>query len=453
MRSGQTGHLSSSMVSLARSSRWTQRSGRGRWCARHVIVSTSHLLAYVYAIAIGLLLGAERERRQRKGDRAAFGVRTFALLAITGTLCANLGGWVVVGGLAAVAALVLLGYWRTSRIHPGTTTEVSALATYLLGALSYRDAALAAALAIAIAVRLASKAQLHRFVRSAVSDIELQDALKFLVVAFVVLPILPKRGIGPYGVLNPSRIWLIVVTLTGISWLGYIAVRALGPRLGLLAAGLASGFVSATATTASMGRLSRTTGQMTSAVASAQLASVATFVQLGLVMVVVSPSLALRLVVPIILGVASLSLIGWLGYRKARAARAASSEAQAPVSGRPFSLLPALVLAAILTAALLVGRWGSVSFGPRGAVIAAGAAGLADAHGGALSAATLFAHGNLAWHEALWAIGAAIGSNSVVKCVVALATGGAGFARRFAVGVVLSVAVFLAALGVVIAVA
>jgi uncharacterized membrane protein (DUF4010 family) len=83
-------------------------------------------------------------------------------------------------------------------------------------------------------------------------------------------------------------------------------------------------------------------------------------------------------------------------------------------------------------------------------VIAAGAAGLADAHGGALSAATLFAHGNLGWHEALWAIGAAIGTNSVVKCAVALATGGARFARRFALGLVLSVAVFLTALGMVV---
>ncbi len=426
-------------------------------------MSTAHLLAYVYSLAIGLLLGAERERRQRRGDRAAFGVRTFALLAITGTLCANLGGWMVLGGLVAVAALVLLGYWRTSRLHPGTTTEVSALATYLLGALSYRDAALAAALAIVIAVLLASKAQMHRFVRSAVSDIELQDALKFLVIAFVVLPLLPKRGIGPYGVLNPSRIWLIVVTLTGISWLGYIAVRALGPKLGLLAAGLASGFVSATAATASMGRLSRTTEQLSSAVASAQLSSVATFVQLGLVMIVVSPSLALRLVVPIIVGVTSLSLMAWLGYRRTPATKVSTDARGVPaakvsavageprvVGGHPFSLLPALVLAAILTLALLAGRWGSQSLGPRGAVIAAGAAGLADAHGGALSAATLFAHGNLGWHEALWAIGAAIGSNSIVKCAVALATGGARFARRFALGLVLSVALFLAALGMVV---
>ena len=77
--------------------------------------------------------------------------------------------------------------------------------------------------------------------------------------AFVILPLLPNRGLGPYAVLNPERVWLLVVLLTGIGWVGYIGVRALGPERGLLVTGLAGGFVSASATTASMGRLSRTT--------------------------------------------------------------------------------------------------------------------------------------------------------------------------------------------------
>ena len=95
-----------------------------------------------------------------------------------------------------------------------------------------------------------SKTRIHRFVRRILTEVEVEDAIKFFVVAFVILPLLPDQGVGPYGVLNPAKIWLLVVLLTGIGWVGYIGVRALGPQRGLLVTGLAGGFVSATATTA-----------------------------------------------------------------------------------------------------------------------------------------------------------------------------------------------------------
>ena len=105
---------------------------------------------------------------------------------------------------------------------------------------------------------MVSKGRIHRFAREIVSEIELEDAIKFFVVAFVIPAVAARPGVGPYGVLNPAKIWLLVVLLTGIGWVGYIGVRALGPQRGLLVTGLAGGFVSATATTASMGRVSRT---------------------------------------------------------------------------------------------------------------------------------------------------------------------------------------------------
>lgn len=422
-------------------------------------MTSSHGLAFAYSIAIGLLIGIERERSHRGGPRQALGSRTFALLAAVGTLTALIGTWAVVAGAIVVGGLINAGYRRTNNEDPGTTTEVTAFAVYLLGALCVTDARLAAAVAIVFLILLAGKSRIHAFAREIVTDVEIDDAIKFLVIAFVILPLLPDRDVGPYGALNPSHIWLIVVTLTGISWVGYVAVRALGPRRGLMATGLASGFVSATATTASMGRLSRAPDRFAPAVAGAQIASVATYAQLGVIVAVVSPAVAVRLAVPLVLGAAVLSLVAVVTYRHSppvdRPGATSDGTSPAPagitpvIGGRAFALVPALVLATVLTAALLVGRWGAAVLGPKGAVFASGAAGLADAHAGALSAATQFSRGVLGMGATLAAVGVALVANSIVKCVVAFVSGGSRFGVRFAFGLVASVLTVVATMAIV----
>ena len=206
-------------------------------------MTVDDLLPFVSSLAIGLLVGFERERSNRGEVRQAAGSRTFALLALSGTLAAAFDTWVIAGGLIAVGGLLIVGYQRTSADDPGATTELAALATFLLGALAWTETALAAGLAITVIVLLSAKGQIHSFARNVVTDAEVEDAIKFLVMAFVVLPLLPNRDVGPYRVLNPERIWQLVVALTGISWAGYIATRALGVRRGLLIAGLAGGFI------------------------------------------------------------------------------------------------------------------------------------------------------------------------------------------------------------------
>lgn len=319
------------------------------------------LQPFLVAVAIGLLLGFERERSHNVGVPA--GSRSFALLSLLGAVASSFGGWAVLAGLAGVAALMALAYFRTNAEDPGTTTEIAALVCYLLGALAYSRPALAVALAVVVAVLLLSKNRIHRFAREVVSEIELEDAVKFFVVAFVVLPLLPDRALGPYGVLNPAKVWLLVVLLTGIGWAGYIGVRALGAQRGLLVTGLAGGFVSATATTASMGRLSRTTPGLRAPLASALAASMATFAQLLVVIGYVDAPLLRLLWPPVLVAAAVLAVVVALVYRSA------SSIDQPSTSGpakRPFALRPALVLAAILILALLVGRWGADVLGPRG---------------------------------------------------------------------------------------
>ncbi len=407
------------------------------------------LQPYLVALAIGLMLGFERERSHN--GAVAAGSRSFALLALMGAAAASFGPWVVIAGLAGVGALVALAYVRTSRDDPGTTSEIAALVTYLLGALAYARPAVAVALAVVVVVLLLSKNRIHRFARDIVTEVELEDAVKFFVVAFVVLPLLPDRPLGPYGVLNPAKVWLLVVLLTGIGWVGYIAVRALGPQRGLLITGLAGGFVSASATTASMARLSKTGVGLRAALASALAASLATFLQLLVVIGYVDADVLRRLWLPVVAAALVLVGVAVVVYRgAARDRQEPAAEGTAAPAARPFALRPALILAAILISALLVGRWGAAVLGPQGAILASFAAGLADAHAGSIAAATLAAQGDITIATALAAIGAALGSNLLVKIALAFTAGGRRFGLGFTAGMAAPAAVFAALLVVMI---
>jgi uncharacterized membrane protein (DUF4010 family) len=408
-------------------------------------VSWQTLQPYLVALAIGLLLGLERERSHNRTLSA--GSRTFALLSLLGATAATFGPWVVIAGLVGVGALMALAYFRSSDEDLGTTTEIAALVAYLLGALAYTQPAVAVALAVVVVALLLSKKRIHRFARDIVTEVELEDAVKFFVVAFVILPLLPNRPMGPYGVLNPEKVWLLVVLLTGIGWVGYIGVRALGPQRGLLVTGLAGGFVSASATTASMGRLSRGAVGLRAPLASALAASLATFIQLLVVIGYVDPAVLRRLWPPVVAGALVLACVVAVVYRGATGDGAQTDDNAAAIPvGRPFSLRPALILTAVLVSALLVGRWGADVLGPQGAVLAAFAAGLADAHAGSVAAATLSAQGGITVGTALAAIAAALGSNLLVKVVLAFTAGGRRFGVRFAAGMAAPTAVFAAVL-------
>lgn len=407
------------------------------------------LQPYLVACAIGLLLGFERERSHNRTLPA--GSRSFALLSLLGAVAATFGPWAVVVGLVGIAALMALAYFRTSGEDPGTTTEIAALVTYLLGALAYTQTAVAVALAVVVAGLLVSKGRIHRFARDIVTEVEMDDAIKFFVVAFVILPMLPNQAMGPYGVLNPAKVWLLVVLLTGIGWLGYLGVRALGAERGLLVTGLAGGFVSASATTASMGRLSRTAVGVRAPLASALAASLATFLQLLIVIGYVDPQVLRRLWPPVVAGALVLAGVAGYVYRGAvRDNRATSDEIAGTQSTRPFALRPALVLTAVLVFALLLGRWGADVLGPRGAVLAAFGAGLADAHAGSVAAASLAAKGDITVNTALAAVAAALGSNLLVKIGLAFSAGGRRFGLGFLAGMAAPALVFGAALTAVI---
>lgn len=396
---------------------------------------------YLEATAFGLLVGFERAWTSRHSEQQAAGARTFAVLALAGVAAASAGSGTVAGGAVAIGLLLAAGYVRTAHADLGLTTESAALATYFLGALALDHAALATGAAVVMASVLAAKGPLHRFSREIVSAVEVTDALRFLVAAFVLLPLVPDRALGPYGALNPFKIWLLVVTLTGIGWAGYIAVRFLGSRRGLPVTGFAGGFVSATATSASLARMAKEHRDiMLPALAGMLLASAATLIQLSLVLSVANPDVLTQLAPAALVGVAVLGLeAGLLLWRSRRSARVEEAPG-APAQGRPLRLAPTFVLAATLTAVTLLARWASAVAGASGAIGTAALAGFADAHAPSLAVATVAGTGAVSVHTALLAIGCALATNTAAKVILVAAVGGRGIGARFAAAMVLPVA-------------
>lgn len=188
-------------------------------------VALGHLAT---ALATGLLLGVEREHDNARDSVRPAGSRTFPLIALAGAVSAAVSPVVLCMALVAVAALVIAWYLRTE--EPGATTEIAAIIAFLLGALAWERPELAVPVGVVVAALLAAKRPLHRFARKVVSDQDIRDAMILFVVAFVVLPLLPDRALGPYGVLNPTRVWWLVIAVTVIGWAGYVAARAFGQR-------------------------------------------------------------------------------------------------------------------------------------------------------------------------------------------------------------------------------
>lgn len=392
------------------------------------------------ALGIGLLLGAERERRKGEGPaRGAAGIRTFALVALAGGIAMAVGGGLVLAvALGFVALAVLAAYVLGDRTDPGLTTEVAVVVAFLLGALAQQEPQLAAGIAVVVTILLAAREQLHRLVSRALTEQEVHDALLFAGAALVILPLAPNERIGPYGVFNPFAIWRLVVIVMAIGGAGYAAVRLLGARVGLPLSGLAAGFVSSSATIAAMGARARETPALrTPAVAAAVLSTVATVVQM-VIIVGATDGRTLAQLWPA-MALAGVAAVGYGAVFALRALRDAAADAHQP-GGRAFDLKTAVLFAATVTAVLFVsavlGDW----LGNRGVLLSAAVAGFADTHAAAIAVAGLAAGGRIEPADAVVPILAAFTTNSVTKMVLAAASGGRRFALEVWPGVIATAA-------------
>lgn len=400
------------------------------------------------ALGIGLLVGAERERRKGPDKhRSAAGIRTFALSALVGGVAVALDQpYVFLVVLLVVGGLSLAAYQRKVEREPGLTSEVALLITCLLGALCVTRPAMAAGIGVALVALLAGRDQMHRFVRMALTEAELHDVILFLGMALIALPLAPDRYLGPFGAINPHALVRFVVMIMAVGAMGHICRRLLGAQYGLAVSGLAGGFVSSTATIYSMARLAaRDTLQLRGAAAGAVLSTVATMVQLSLVLWLLLPPLFLMLAWPLALGGAAAAL-----YALALLLSSPMQASVAPgdlVQGHAFELKTTFTLAAFVLLVTLVAAALNAWVGASSLVYSAAATGLVDAHSIVASVSALVGSGKVLLADTPWAVLAALTSNTVTKAVIVCYSGSPAYRWRLLPGLLLVMAaVWLSAL-------
>ncbi len=396
------------------------------------------VLGFAVALGIGLLIGIDRERRKGSGPRrAAAGVRTFAVASLVGAASAYTGGPVLLSvAVAGTFALAIATYVRSTGDDPGITTELALVVTVALGGLAMRDAALAGGLGTVVAIVLSARSALHKFVRTSLTDAEIRSGLILSAASLIVLPILPDQTIGPFDAVNPHKIWIVVILMMTIGAAGHIAVRAVGMNLGLPLVGAVSGFVSSAATIAAMGsRVAAKPELLGPASAGAVLSSVATVVQLAILLAVTSVETLRAVAVP--LGVAGLAAVSYAVVLMASEDMTTPPQKSGAEPGEAFDLATTLWLAATFAGIVLFCAALEAWLGTPGVRIGVAIAGFTDTHAPAFSVAQLVASGAMPATGAGLPILAAMTTNSITKAVVAYTSGGNAFARRVVPGLAL----------------
>jgi uncharacterized membrane protein (DUF4010 family) len=399
------------------------------------------------ALAIGLLIGVERgwqEREGVEGSRTA-GIRTFTLIALAGGINAALiehAGPLPLALSGGALAIVFGAFqWRENKTEGSfsITSFIAALLTYGLGALAVLGpVAPVAAAGVAAAALLAARQPLHNFLRRLTWK-ELRSAILLLAMTFILLPILPREPVDPWGVLIPYELWLIVILIATLSFAGYVAVRVMGERRGLALAAAAGALVSSTAVTLNNSRLAATRPEARRALSGAIcIAWGVSLIRMTIVACAINRALILPLGIPAFMAAGVMFLSAVVFYRSAKIA----ADSDGLKLSNPFELPTVLLFGVALAIVLPASKFVSEILGAAGLFVFAAASGAVDVDPIVLSAARL-AGDSVTNSDAAIAILIAGAANILAKAVVAISVGGAQFGKRLAISGSLSFVVGL----------
>ncbi|PCO06689.1 hypothetical protein AWR36_002780 [Microbulbifer flavimaris] len=388
------------------------------------------LIAFGIALGLGLLIGLQRERST---DRLG-GIRTFPLIALFGALTGRLTQiyqwpWLLAIGIVCITVLILLGNLerlRGEKESSGVTTEISVLMMYLIGVfLVIGDKAVAVALGGTIAILLHLKPSMHKFAKK-LPEKDLRAIMQFALISLIILPVLPNQTFGPYSVLNPFKIWLLVVLIVGIGLGGYAAYKLVGARAGTMLSGIIGGLISSTATTVSYARRARETPGISDLAALVILiASTTIFVRMFVEIAVVAPKIVVEFIPPLAALLIVSLVICALGYHFI-----GEQEYQMPEHGNPAELTPALIFGGLYALVLLAIAAAKDYFGNQGIYVVALISGFTDVDAITLSTANLANQGKLSVDTAWRAMIIATLANMVFKAGAAGMLGGARLFSR-----------------------
>lgn len=384
------------------------------------------------ALVIGILIGMERERAAELRDMKLFaGVRTIALLSLAGCVGGLLSDitnspWPLVAIILSMGGLGIAAY--VSMKSGGSTSEVAAFIAMLCGAICYWEYySVASAIAVVTTLLLSFKREMHSIAHKLSSE-DVYSTLKFAAITAIVLPILPDRSFGPppFDALNPYKIWLMVVLISAISFLGYVLMKVINVRHGITLTGLLGGLVSSTAVTLSFGRRSKDEPDLSAHFAIAiTIAWAIMYLRVLVQVAILNQSLLGILWLPLVFAALVLGAYAAFLYFRQK-----DDRSQEVTLVNPFELKPALTFGVIYALILLISRTAQVYYGEIGIYVSSALAGSADVNAITLSLAELSSKPEgVALGVAAEAVILAALANTVVRTAMVYVTGASALRR------------------------
>ncbi|MDQ7816442.1 MAG: MgtC/SapB family protein [Melioribacteraceae bacterium] len=339
-------------------------------------------LRLAVALALGFLVGLERESSQSKHKKVLFGgIRTYPIISMLGFGCA----WLfTIGeksllpiGLIALAALTAISYFSKFQFdQPGVTTELSALLTFIVGALAMLvDIWASMALGIINTMLLSEKARLEEFVEK-LDRVEFLAVLKFLLVTLIILPVLPNEEYTQFKV-NPSKVWQIVIIVSSIGFVGYILSKRMGEKVGFWLSGLVGGIVSSTAVSIAYGRMTKQNELISkSALQGVIVAASVMYLRLLILIYIINPRIVAAVWWQMILLSGAGFAISLLKFRTKKHKVAALEESQRLQN--PFEIRPAFLFALLFVALSFITGLVKEYFGQSGIISLSVLVGITD---------------------------------------------------------------------------
>ena len=383
------------------------------------------------ALLIGLIFGAQRETSL---PPTAAGARDFMLIALIGGVCGLVNQPLVTMMTLAVAALAWPRFADRPEETSGLTTRFAALITFLLAHLATVPnlpgaETVAVALAVVAVGLLEMKRQLHTFFREVITDVEFNDTIKFLAVVFVIYPLLPEGRFGPYGAFEPRKIWVFVILVSTISYVGYFFERFLG-GWGIRLTGLLGGISSTTAATMAFAKqANESPGQIGLLWQASTLANAVQFPRVLALMAALNWPLAVAMAWPLLtMSAAGLALSFWPMASEAVASEAVAA-AKMPLRN-PYRFRPVLRFGLVFAALLVISRAAAANFGTAAIFVTSLIGGLIDVDVIVVSTSEVQAAGHIAGEAAQEAIFLALAMNALFKTGLAFAGGNRQFGWR-----------------------
>lgn len=387
---------------------------------------TRHLINFALALALGLLMGMEREVSKRVQHTAIGGIRTFPLSSvigyISGLLSTQWGGMIAGAGIVAIAGIAIAA--GVSGKTRGITTELALVLAGVVGVALGAGSTVPALLGGVVGtVLLSQKVQLHRWVET-LTPSDVRAIVTFAVVAAVVLPVLPDVPLGPNGVLNPRRIWMVVALVTAINVVGYVATKYVHARQSIVLSAIVGSLVSSTAVTwlfATQSRANPRTVQFYGI--GIALASSVMFIRVGFFAAIFHQAFLAQLF-PVLLASAAAGLGAlWLATRRVSSLSPEDNEPLPASPGNPAQLRSALAFGAFYAGIALLGAILNDAFGSRGLLALGAISGLADLDAITIAMSSGSAAGSVALAVAESVVVAAMLTNTLVKIGIAVLRG------------------------------